>query len=288
MSKTPSRDPKNTNPKPTTPSQPPFSPLKPNAGQTDANGTNYPGNGAPNQVPATNTPTPKDETRPMGNAISKAGEPGEGQVLAVPQQPGDDIFNSVANGGKYLPRIQMFGGNSEAVKSGKVPMAHYALVTGKDQYQDLGDTVDSVPIAWRPKAMDVGGEEVISVHDHTDPEFARIQAQSEVKDSGCMFGPEFLLWLPDIKKFVSLFMSSKTARREAPAIRDRIGKPTTLGVTYIKTQKYSWHGIVAKPCSTPFDLPTDEAVEEEVEKFLNPPKTEVERVDAAADTGRAR
>ena len=40
----------------------------------------------------------------------------------------------------------------------------------------------------------------------------------------------FLLWLPDIAKFVSLFMSSKTSRREAPAIRERIGKPTTLQV----------------------------------------------------------
>jgi hypothetical protein len=245
------------------------------------------GHGPATPAPEPTSPNP-NENPTVSNAISKAAANG-GNVLAVPTDlPGDDIFNSVANSGKYLARIQMFGGNSEAVKSGKVPMASYALVTGKDQYQPLGDAVDVVPVAWRPKAMDVGGEEVISVHDHTDPEFARIQAQSEVKDSGCMFGPEFLLWLPGIKRFVTLFMSSKTARREAPAIRERIGKPTTLGVEYIKTKKFSWHGIVARPCSTPFDLPTDEAVAEEVEKFMNPPKVDIERVQPEANTGRAR
>ncbi len=168
MSKNP--NPKNNNhrantpnPKATTPSQPPFSPLRSGANASGQTPSPNPGNGVPNPAPEATNPNPDEtKTRPMSNAISKAGAAGDGQVLAVPQQPGDDIFNSVANGGKYLPRIQMFGGNSEAVKSGKVPMAHYALVTGKDQYQDLGDTVDCVPIAWRPKAMDVGGEEVIS------------------------------------------------------------------------------------------------------------------------------
>lgn len=243
---------------------------------------------------ATKTAPRKPETAPMTPAVQENG------ALAV-AAAGDDIFNAVANSGKYLPRLQMFGGNSEPVKEGKVPLASYALVTGKDVYQPLGSTVDLVAIAWRPKAMDVSGDDVINVHDHTDPEFARIQAASEIQDSGCMFGPEFLLYVPAIKKFATLFMSSKTARREAPAVRERLpivtvdGRQvytddlvgTTLAVNYIKTTKYSWHAIVVKPCSTPFDFPEKSAVAEERNKFLNPPKVDIERAPETTTT-RAR
>ena len=79
----------------------------------------------------------------------------------------------------------MFGGNSEAVKSGKVPMANYALVTGKDAYQVLGGKVDCIPLGWRPKAMDVGGEEVISVHDHTKEEFAASRSRASPTAAAC-------------------------------------------------------------------------------------------------------
>ncbi len=214
----------------------------------------------------------------------------DGTVLAVDQKFGDDAFGEVSTSGKYLPRLQMYGSKSEQVTAGKIPMAHYGLVSGKDNIQDLGGSVNCIPIAWRPKAMDVGGDEIITVFDHLDSEFKRIQADSEVANSGCMFGPEYLVWIPSARKFATLFMSSKTARREAPAIKERLGRPTTLVVELIKTKKFSWHGIVCQPCSTPFDLPDDEIVDEEVEKFNNPPKSEVEKVkpDAAATSARPR
>lgn len=211
--------------------------------------------------------------------------------LAVDQQYGDEAFGEVSTSGKYLPRLQMFGGNSGQVKEGLIHMAHYGLVTGKDQLQDLGPTVDCLPISWRPKSMDISGESIITIFDHKDPEFKRIQERADVKDSGCMFGPEFLIWLPSVKKFASLYMANKTARREAPAIRERMTpkpQPTTLAVQFIKTTKYSWHGIVAKPCSTPFDYPSDETLAEVNDLFQNPPKPDVERVEPNAGGGRAR
>jgi len=214
----------------------------------------------------------------------------DGGELNTNQMFGDDAFGAVSSSGKYLPRLQMFGGNSGQVKEGKIGMAHYGLVSGKDSLQDLGKEVDCLPIVWRPKAMDISGESIITVFDHTDAEFKRIQERSEIKDSGCMFGPEFLLWIPAVKKFATLYMANKTARREAPAIRDRLHperKPTTLAVQFIKTTKYSWHGIVCKPCSTPFDMPLDEAIDEEAERFQNPPKPDIERVDKE-ETGGGR
>jgi hypothetical protein len=233
---------------------------------------------------AKNTKNNEPSTIPMSNSIATR----EGQVLAVRQAAGDDVFNDMASSGKYLPRLMMYGANSKLVKQGKIGMAHFGLVTGKDNVQDLGTDVDIVPVAWRPFALDTSGEELISVYDHADPEFKRIQAQSELPDSGCMFGPEFMVWVPTLKRFASLFMSSKTARREAPAIRERLGKPTTLGTEYIETKKFGWHGIVAKPCSTPFDLPDQAAVDEETEKFLNPPKNGVERAPEPSAAASAR
>lgn len=238
---------------------------------------------APKTAPAT-LATPEIK-KPTMTIPATAAKPADGNVIAVPQDQGDDLFDALANSGKYLPRLQMFGSKSDAVGAGKIGMAHYGLVTGKDNITDLGEEVNVIAAAWRPKALDTSGDDVINSHDHTDPEFKRIQEASETKDSGCMYGPEFLVWIPAIKKWAGLFMSSKTARREAPAIRDRIGKPSTLGTEFIKTKKYSWHGIVCKPCSTPFDVPSDEATADQVERFLNPP---VEEVAEAAPAGPAR
>jgi hypothetical protein len=235
-------------------------------------------------APAPNTPAPGKPVMPAHPPATST-KPGDGQVLAVPPDAGDELFDSMSTSGKYLPYLQMYGSKSEAVGAGKIPMAHYGLVTGKDKITDLGAQIDVIAVAWRPKAMDTSGEDIINTHDHASAEFKRIQEQSEVSDSGCMFGPEFLVWIPSVKKWAGLFMSSKTARREAPAIRERIGKPSTLDTEFIKTKKYAWHGIVCKPCSTPFDLPTDEAKDEQIERFLNPP---VEEVDEKAPETPAR
>ena len=82
----------------------------------------------------------------------------DGTVIAVPQDAGDEMFDQIANSGKYLPRLQMFGSKSDAVGAGKIGMAHFGLVTGKDNIQDLGEEVQIVPVYWRPKALDTSGE----------------------------------------------------------------------------------------------------------------------------------
>lgn len=192
----------------------------------------------------------------------------------------DAMFEKVAASGSYLPRLQMYGSNSTMVKEGKIGMAHYGLVKGKDQVTDLGKSVDLLALEWRPKAMDVKGEDIITAFDPEDPEFLRIQELSDVQDSGCMCGPEFLVYIPSLKMFATLYMSSKSARREAKAIRTRLGYPSTLGTEFIKGKRYSWHAIACSQCSTPFEFPDDEELADVKEKFLNPPKQEVEKIQS--------
>lgn len=213
----------------------------------------------------------------MSNEITKNASAG-GLLVAVEQKHDDAAFGEVSSAGKWLPRVQLFGGTSTEVKRGKIPMAHFGMIFGKENIIDLDKEFDFLPILWRPKAMELG-EEILSVFDPSSTEFKRIAAKSDEKDSGCMFGPEFLIWVPTQKKFASLYLASKTSRKAAPAVRDRLGKACTGKVEFIETKKYSWHGPVFVPCSTPFDLPTAEAVTEETHKFNNPAASEVEKAE---------
>lgn len=189
----------------------------------------------------------------------------------------DEDFSNSTKSGDWLPRLQLMTSQSEKCKEGSFPINHYALVRGTD-FSDLGPTIDIAVVSWRPKAIEMG-DAVISVYDVNDAEFKRIQDKSGEMNSGCMFGPEFLVWIPAIKEFATFFMGNKSARREAPNVKARMGRAATLKSSKIETAKYTWFAPVVVPCSTPFDLPDPTALGEVVERFVNPPKTEVEKVD---------
>ena len=197
-----------------------------------------------------------------------------------------ESFALVSKSSAFLPRIQLFGGNSGACKEGKIGIGRYGLVKSKEQIIDLGAEVDVLPIAWRPKAMRIAGDNILTVFKPGNPEFGKIMAGSEVQNSGCMFGPEYMLWIPSVHELATFFMSSKTARREAPNLQALLAKksPATLKAKLIKTEKFIWHGPVVTICSTPFDLPDPAELMEEVQKFTTVPETDVETVEPGTAT----
>jgi hypothetical protein len=207
----------------------------------------------------------------------------------------EDQISSVVSSSDYFKRLQLMGANSDAVKEGKIGMGHYALVTDKENMKDLGNQVDVLVCSMRLKAMQITDDnQVINTFDANDPEFTRIKDIANVDaNAGCLCGCEFLLWLPSDECFVTLFMASKSARREAPNVRAMIdekeGKPgpATLTVKLAKNTKYSWHVTKVQKCTTEFNLPDSESFVDAVTKFQNPPKNEVETV-APQDTQRAR
>jgi hypothetical protein len=197
----------------------------------------------------------------------------------------DDEFNSLAST-RYLPRVQLMTSNSEKCKRNEFAINHYALVTGSE-YQDVGSEVDTLVLGWRPKALEIG-DEIISNYDPKDKEFIRIQDRADnEKDSGCMWGYEFLLWLGEAQQFATFFMGSKSARREAPNVRSLVNKAATLRSKFIETPKYSWQAPQVVACTTPMKMPTRSALETELDKFNNPPASDVERVEEESDGGRA-
>lgn len=216
----------------------------------------------------------------------------------------DKAWGDVVTAASFLPYISLYGGNSNACKEGKIGVGRYGLVRQKDKIEDLTSEFDVLAIGWRFKAMQIDGGAIISQYNPKSESFLTIKEKSEIKDSGCMYGIEFLFWVPNLpaRCFATFYCNSKTSRREAQNIRpfcpvgaDQIKGteahgplPATLKTQLIKTEKYMWHGPVATQCSTEFNLPTVEEIMEQATKFANPKESEVEAVKPGDQKTRDR
>lgn len=198
------------------------------------------------------------------------------------QKYSDKDFDAMASSA-YLPRLQLMTSSSDICKTGAFPINHYALINGQN-HTDVGLEVDALIIAWRPKAMKMADDIVVSYNPNDDL-FRQIQQESETKDSGCMYGPEFLVFTQG--KFATFFLGSKSARKEGQNVRARLGQIATLKSKLIEWKAYKWQAPVVIPCNSPFDLPSTEAITEEVEKFNNPPVVAApEKAQAASNRAR--
>ncbi len=200
----------------------------------------------------------------------------------------DDAFKAATKSGDYLPRLQLLTANSNICKSGEFPINHFAIVRDQNN-QDIGETVDIIVVAWRAKAIEIG-EMILTSYDPKDDTFATIQDKADEKDSGCMFGPEFLVWVPVAETFATFFMASKSMRREAPSVRGFLKKAATLKPQKIETPKYTWFSPTVHPCTSVLAPPDKDELLKEYEKFMNPPPPTVEKAPEPdkGKTGRAR
>lgn len=219
----------------------------------------------------------------------------ETALVNIPQGqlPSDDIFSASTKGGGWLSRLQLMTSASKECKSGDFPINHYALVDGQ-VCNDLGKEVDCIVLGWRPKALDMSGDQIISLFrpevvdgEITNTAFKAIMEKSGEVNSQCMYGPEFLVWIPGVKQFATLFMGSKSARREAPNLKNRIGFGVTLKSVEASNKKFTWYTPAITPCSTPLDPPNPDKMQIQLDKFNNPPESEIEVADAA-QPARAR
>lgn len=203
----------------------------------------------------------------------------------LPQKHSEEEFAQVSSSSEYLPRIQLMTSQSEKCKTGEFPINHYALVKGKD-FQDLGQEVDCAVVSWRPKAIRFG-EVPMTKYSTEDEEFQRIKEDSEQPNSGCMYGPEFLLWVPAIKQFVTFFCGSKSARREAPTIFSRLGEGMTLASRKIETSSYTWFAPQGRALSSlSGEGPTADDLRDIIAKFDNPKESDVETADNTSERVR--
>lgn len=210
---------------------------------------------------------------------------------------------AMTGGSEYLPRLQVVGLNSELVGEKKAVAGNLICIWTKDRIRDLALEQDVLFVTMRPKALriDKAQNAITEIFDRNSDEFKKIQADSMLKDSGCMFGLEFLVYIPSINEFAGFFCGSKTSRREAPAILDLMTKGhdgdnrpmygaamITIKSHFIpraQGRQYAWYAFKAIKCSTPpATLPDDEDLKEHVERFNNPPVSKIEKVETTGAT----
>jgi hypothetical protein len=196
--------------------------------------------------------------------------------IETPATSNEDDFNKLASS-SFLPRLQLCGGNSDLAKTGKIGMGSWAWVLSKDTAIDLGKKVTALVLGWRPKAVSMN-EPILTSYDMESDLFKKIKVDSEVSDSRAMYGPEFLVWIPE-QGFGTYHAASKSARRSAPSIlqilKDR--KVLVLGAELVQNKNYKWHAAIITASSTPLpSYPEQAQYNEQLERFKNPAETKVE------------
>ena len=127
-------------------------------------------------------------------------------------------MDELAKSSEFLGRLQLYS-KGRAVNRRLVKPGNYGIPISDDEVHDLGDTIDILPLARRPKAIDMSDPEaVIAVCNVQCPEFKRIREQSSQADSHCLVGPSFLVIERSTRRFLEFFCGSKSARGEAKKI----------------------------------------------------------------------
>jgi hypothetical protein len=232
--------------------------------------------------------------------------------LPSTQLGSDDQFADLARSADFLPRLQLFT-KGKAVNRKLVGPGNYGIPESEEKVQDLGDRIDIIPLARRPKAIDMTDNEAIIVnYDPTSAEFQRIADTSLERDSHCMYGPSFLVFERTQGLFVEFFCGNKSARSEAKKLypylpltqadidakaaagQDVTGLvphgplPLTLTSRLVEKKTYSWHVPVVLPCNLSFsNLPSMDRIVKEITLFTAVKSNGVERA-TPAQTTRAR
>lgn len=217
-------------------------------------------------------------------------------------------FDDLAKGGDFLARLQLCS-KDKYVTGGLITAGHWGIPASADEIVDLGKSIDVIPLARRPKAVDLNDKDaIITSYDVESTEFKRIRAKAGTKNSGCMFGPSFLVYERSTSRFLEYFCGSASARNEAKKIYPFLAHtaediearklniephgslPLTLNNKIAKKNDFIWHVPVVVACSTPFiNSPPRANIIREVERFLNPPTTELKKVpENDGNSGRAR
>lgn len=225
----------------------------------------------------------------------------------------NDDFDAIAKSSDFLGRLQLFT-KGKAINKGLVRPGHYGIPEGDDEVVDLGDAIDLLVLARRPKAIDMSDTDaVIAVYDTKSAEFIRIQNQSAEKESHCMYGPSFLVYERSTGRFLEYFCGTKSSRGEAKKIfpylplteamiREAAARgedtsemqphgplPLTLKSKLVEKGTYSWHVPVVVKCSTPFNrLPKPVVLIAEIQKFLTIEGNKSEKVEETQGKRRAR
>src|SRR5262245_16703649 len=226
----------------------------------------------------------------MSNELSKLLVPSE--LIAEPAKYADNETFARMAGSGFLPRVQLTAGLSKVVSAGKVSVGKWVMMRGKSDIMHIfGDSFSCLILGWRPKALRIEGNTAKVIFNPNGEEFKSIERDAEKRPriKGCLYGPEYLIYVPEVNELASLHFNNITMRNRAGDMKPLIGRAATLRVELIESKGNSWHGPVVTPCSTPVPMPEQggdeftalmDRMKAERDKFNNPPEQLTEEVPA--------
>ena len=226
------------------------------------------------------------------------------------QSANDADFADLGSGGSFLRRIDLKS-KGALIDTGKVKPGHYAIIKSSEDADDLGDSIDILPLARRPKAIDMNdSEQIVVTYDRQSDLFKDIEKRAAQSNSRCQFGASFLVIERSTGQLFELFLGSASNRREVGTLSDYLPLsaedikrrgltdvephgplPLTLKSKRVENKKnnWSWFVMVPKPCSNSFSkVPAPEVLKSEIEKFLNPDDGNKPEVQTATDNGKTK
>jgi hypothetical protein len=191
-----------------------------------------------------------------------------------------------------LDELQIFT-KGNAVDRGLIRPGHYGISENDEEVTDLGESINLLALARRPKAIDMtDADAVVTNYDPETEEFKQIAARSLEINSHCVYGPSFLVYEQGTKRFLEFFCGTKATRSKAkeiypflPMTASGIARqmaagndvsglephgplPLMLKTQLVKKGKYTWHVPVVTKCHTTFTMPTEEQINTEVSAFI--------------------
>jgi hypothetical protein len=172
--------------------------------------------------------------------------------------------------GPWLPRLQLFTSNSQMVKERRFPAGHWGIPLTPTTIIDIGGNVDVVLGAMRDKALIASGEAFQCSTDKESALYKKIRDMAMTdRDSGAMFGPEFLVWIGQQQLFATIFLGTVSARREGYAFVSAMDKPAVLGSQLVGSNpRKRWEvPTIAVGDIFPYALPDEHAKAAAWKKF---------------------
>lgn len=198
-------------------------------------------------------------------------------------------FDALASG-SGLPRLSLLTSASQEVKDGDFPANTYGLKMG-EMLHALGKNIDIVVCAYRLTAIDTS-EGYCCSHDFSSDLFKDIIERADQPNSygnGCMYGQEFLVWVPEHKTFATLLCGSKTSRNMAGGIKSLVGEVAAFGSKKFENKKFSWFGMTCAPSNAAItNTPDEEAYAATLEAFANDKGVERELAEQEETEGDDR
>jgi hypothetical protein len=205
----------------------------------------------------------------------------------------------------FTKRLQLVT-KGKLVDKGLVKPGHWAIPISDDEAIDLGPEADILVLAVRHKTLDTNEKPPVASYDPDSELFKSIVAHAAEKDSGCMYGPSFLVYERSTNQFLEVFFGNASGRQEAgnlvpylPVSEEQAKQfgskfkaqgpqAATLKAKYIERPRYAWHAPVVGKCSTPFnEIPTLEETVKQITKFLEQ-KEDGPEVEEPAKASRKR